>query len=179
MADDQTFRVILIVASLAFLPVIVYHRLKSQATGERLDRWQEGPFILFTLRPIGVACMLGLVAYMVSPRWMAWSSMDLPAWLRWTGVGIGCACALAIRIRRTWSAPAALCRRCARRRPASRAKAQGPGLLLALSILPIRAVSADVPTSALRASGGRSPRRRCCGHHRRIRRRSAPAASPR
>lgn len=26
---------------------------------------------------------------MVNPRWMAWSSMDLPAWLRWTGVGIG------------------------------------------------------------------------------------------
>ena len=89
MADDQTFRVILIAAWLVLLPVMVYHRLRSQATGESLDRWQEGPFILFTLRPIGVACMLGLVAYMVNPRWMAWSSMDLPAWLRWTGVGIG------------------------------------------------------------------------------------------
>ena len=89
MADDQTFRVILIAAWLVLLPVMVYHRIRSQATGESLDRWQEGAFILFTLRPIGVACMLGLVAYMVNPRWMAWSSMDLPAWLRWTGVGIG------------------------------------------------------------------------------------------
>ena len=89
MADDHTFRVILIAASIVLFPVVVYHRLKSQATGETLERWQEGPFILFTLRPIGIACMLGLVAYMVNPRWMAWSSMGLPPWLRWTGVGIG------------------------------------------------------------------------------------------
>jgi protein-S-isoprenylcysteine O-methyltransferase Ste14 len=89
MTDDETFRVILIAASLVLFPIMVYHRLKSQATGEKLDRWQEGPFILFTLRPIGAASMLGLIAYMVDPRWMTWSSMDLPAWLRWTGVGIG------------------------------------------------------------------------------------------
>jgi protein-S-isoprenylcysteine O-methyltransferase Ste14 len=36
--------------------------------------------------------MSGLIAYMISPSWMAWSSMPLPRWLRWTGVGIG-ACA--------------------------------------------------------------------------------------
>lgn len=88
-ADDQTFRAILIAALLVLLPVMVYHRVKSQLTGEPLDRWQEGPLILFTLRPIGVAGMLGLVAYMVDPRWMAWSSMDLPVWLRWVGVGTG------------------------------------------------------------------------------------------
>ena len=33
--------------------------------------------------------MVGLIAYMVDPRSMAWSSIDLPVWLRWTGVGIG------------------------------------------------------------------------------------------
>ncbi len=37
---------------------MVYHRLKSQATGEKLDRWQEGRFILFTLRPVGIITML-------------------------------------------------------------------------------------------------------------------------
>jgi protein-S-isoprenylcysteine O-methyltransferase Ste14 len=68
---------------------MVYHRLKSQATGEKLDRWQEGKFILFTLRPIGIATMAGMVAFMVDPGWMAWSSLRLPDWLRWTGVGVG------------------------------------------------------------------------------------------
>ncbi|MGH8009325.1 MAG: hypothetical protein ACREQ3_20235, partial [Candidatus Binatia bacterium] len=89
MNPDQTFRMILIFGALLLLPVAVYHRLKSQATREKLDRWQEGPFILFTLRPVGIAAMLGLIAYMVSPSWMAWSSVDLPEWLRWSGIALG------------------------------------------------------------------------------------------
>lgn len=89
MNPDQTFRMVLIVGALLIFPVAVYHRLKSQATREPLDRWQEGPFILFTLRPVGLAYMVGLIAYMVDPSSMAWSSMPVPEWLRWTGVGVG------------------------------------------------------------------------------------------
>ena len=89
MNHDQTFRAVLVIGSLVVLPIVLYHRLKSQATGERLDRWQEGLFILITLRPVGVVGMLGLIAYMVEPSWMAWSSVPLPEWLRWTGAGVG------------------------------------------------------------------------------------------
>ena len=59
--------------------------MKSQATGERLDRSQEGVFILASLRPLGLIYWAGMIAYMTNPAWMAWSSMSLPAWLRWTG----------------------------------------------------------------------------------------------
>jgi len=85
---DQTFRAVLLIGFLVVLPVAAYYRLKSQATGEKLDRWQEGLFMLATLRPAGLALWLGLIAYMIRPSWMAWSSVPLPAWLRWTGVGI-------------------------------------------------------------------------------------------
>ncbi len=88
MNADQTFRLILIAGSVIVFPVAVYHRLKAHSTGEKLDRWKEGPFILFTLRPIGIAVMLGLFTYMVNPARMRWSSMPLPVWLRWLGVGI-------------------------------------------------------------------------------------------
>ncbi len=89
MADDSVFRNILIAGWLLLMPVLVYHRIRSQATGERLDRWQEGWFILLTLRPVGLAHMAGLITFMVNPSRMAWAALPLPIWLRWTGVGIG------------------------------------------------------------------------------------------
>jgi protein-S-isoprenylcysteine O-methyltransferase Ste14 len=89
MGDDQVFRLILTAGMAAVLPVGIYHRVRSQATGERLDRRQEGLFILIALRLLGLAGALGLLAYLIDPACMAWSSVPLPAWLRWAGVGLG------------------------------------------------------------------------------------------
>jgi len=89
MEYDQTFRFILILGFAVIVPFGMCHRIQSQATGEKLDRRQEGIFILVTLRPIGIAGMVGLVTYMINPAWMAWSSVALPIWLRWAGVFVG------------------------------------------------------------------------------------------
>ena len=88
MNHDHIFRAVLIVVFLVVFPIGIYHRLKSQATRERLDRREEGLFILATLRPVGAAFWIGLIAWMVDPDWMAWSSVSLPLWLRWLGVGV-------------------------------------------------------------------------------------------
>ena len=88
MNHDHIFRAVLIGVFLVVLPIGIYHRLKSQATRERLDRREEGLFILATLRPVGAAFWIGLIAWMVDPDWMAWSSVSLPLWLRWLGVGV-------------------------------------------------------------------------------------------
>lgn len=89
MSDDQTFRVIIIAAMLAVFPIGLYHRIRSQATGEKLDRRHEGLFVLLTLRPIAAAGAIGGLAYLIDPAWMHWSSVPLPVWLRWIGVGVG------------------------------------------------------------------------------------------
>jgi len=94
MNHDQALRTVLIVVFLVILPIGLYHRIRSQATREKLDRRQEGLFILATLRPLGGVFWLGLIVWMIDPGWMAWSSAPLPVWLRWTGVGViamGCA----------------------------------------------------------------------------------------
>ena len=94
MNHDSALRAVLIVVMAAVLPIGIYHRVKSQATGEKLDRRQEGLFILATLRPLGAAFWFGVFAWMINPRWMAWSSMPLPVWVRWAGVApllTGCA----------------------------------------------------------------------------------------
>ncbi len=89
MTDDLA-RIILLVGFAAVFPVGLYHRLRSR-TDERLDRRQEGWLILLSLRPLATASMAGLVAFLIEPNWMKWSSLDLPNWARWTGVGLGVA----------------------------------------------------------------------------------------
>ena len=89
MDHEQTFRVILILGFVAMLPIGAWHRIKSQATGEKLDRRQEGLFILLTLRPTAAVGMVGTIVYVIDPSWMAWSSAPLPIWLRWSGVVLG------------------------------------------------------------------------------------------
>ena len=87
--DEHVFRFILIAGFAAVCPVGLYHRLKSQASKERLNRREEGLFILLTLRPVAAIAMLGTLAYLINPPWMAWSSVPLPLWLRWFGVSLG------------------------------------------------------------------------------------------
>lgn len=98
MSDDEIFRLILIGGFVAVLPVGVYHRLKA-ATPEKLDRRQEGLFLLISIRLLAGIGMLGLFAFMIDPSWMAWSSVPLPAWVRWIGVAIGVLGALLL----TWT----------------------------------------------------------------------------
>src|SRR4026207_549080 len=88
MNHDQTFRAVLVVAFLVILPIGIYFRFMSQATRERLDRRQEGVFVLATLRPLGASFWLGLIVWMIDPGRMAWSAVPLAVWLRWTGVAM-------------------------------------------------------------------------------------------
>jgi len=86
--SDNTARLILLVGFAIVAPIGVYHRLRAR-TDERLDRTQEGWLILVSLRLFASVAMVGMLAYLVEPAWMAWGSFHLPAWARWCSVGIG------------------------------------------------------------------------------------------
>ena len=87
MTDDLA-RIILLVGFAIVAPVGIYHRLRSR-TDEKLDRRQEGWLVLLTLRPVALAFIAGLVAFLIEPNWMAWASIRLPNWARWIGVVLG------------------------------------------------------------------------------------------
>ncbi len=89
MDHEQAFRLILIAGFVTVFPIGLYHRLRSQATGEKLDRRQEGLFILLTLRPLAAVRMVGVIIWLIDPARMTWSAVALPIWLRWCGVGLG------------------------------------------------------------------------------------------
>ena len=87
MTDDLA-RIILLVGFAVVVPVGTYHRLRSR-TDERLDRRQEGWLILMSRRLLALAGMVGLVAFLIEPSWMAWASLRLPNLARWIGVVFG------------------------------------------------------------------------------------------
>ncbi len=89
--EDQPFRGILIAICAVIFPILIYHRIQSQKTGEKLDRRQEGLLVLLTLRPIGVVLLAGLFLYLADPRAMAWATLVLPAPLRWAGIALALA----------------------------------------------------------------------------------------
>ena len=84
--EDRVFRNALLIISCVMLPVLLYYRIRSQSTGEPLDRRQEGLFILLTLRPVALLAYGGLIAFLMDPAYMNWSSIRLPAVVRWLGI---------------------------------------------------------------------------------------------
>ncbi len=44
---------------------------------------------MILLRLFGFSVWMGLLLYMINPRWMAWSTLSLPPWLRWAGAALG------------------------------------------------------------------------------------------
>lgn len=88
MSDDDVFRIVLGLGLLLVLPVAGYFRFRSHQSREKLDRWQEGLFILIGLRLCGAVAAAGLVAWLIDPELLAWSALPLPLWLRWAGVAV-------------------------------------------------------------------------------------------
>jgi protein-S-isoprenylcysteine O-methyltransferase Ste14 len=88
MTPDEPFRLALLVGAAVVLPIAASYRIRAHRGGEKLDRRQEGLFILLTLRPGALVAVAGAVAYIVDPRSMDWSAVPLPAWVRWGGVGL-------------------------------------------------------------------------------------------
>lgn len=95
MTDDLLFRPILVGGFVALILIVGYRRIQSQSTGESLDRLQEGVFILVGMRVAALILWAGVIAFMIEPAWMVWSSIPLPVWARWAGVAV-CVTTLAL-----------------------------------------------------------------------------------
>jgi protein-S-isoprenylcysteine O-methyltransferase Ste14 len=86
---DATFRPLVAAGFVLIMLIGVPFRVRSQSTGETLDRRQEGVAMMIALRLGGFALWAGAIAFMISPASMSWASLPFPAWLRWMGAGIG------------------------------------------------------------------------------------------
>jgi protein-S-isoprenylcysteine O-methyltransferase Ste14 len=89
MTTESTFRALALANIALCLPIGLYHRARSQATGEKLARREEGIFILIGLRLCGLLAWVAVAAYLIDPDRVSWCSLALPGWLRWAGAAIG------------------------------------------------------------------------------------------
>ena len=101
VSRDDTWRLAIAVVLLVVLPLVAFHRVRA-ATGERLDRRQEGAMQFAALRIFSGFFWIALFAYLFDPAWLAWSAVPLPGWSR----AIGVACAFASVALLAWTLPA-------------------------------------------------------------------------
>jgi protein-S-isoprenylcysteine O-methyltransferase Ste14 len=85
---DATFQPIVIVAFVTIIGIALPFRIRSQATGESLDRTQEGIVTMIVLRLTGLLLWGGGIAFMINPRSMSWASLPLSPAIRWSGLAL-------------------------------------------------------------------------------------------
>ena len=87
MDTENIFKVILPVLIIGFAVHRGYYVRKHGREENTLKKREEG----LTSKIAGLLGMLGfvgIIVYMINPRWLSWAALALPVWLRWTGVGI-------------------------------------------------------------------------------------------
>lgn len=89
MISDQPFRWFFIAIFLGAIFISSYFRRRARQVGGTIPRASEGGRSVFLRLLVAAPLYLSFFAYMLNPRWMEWSSLSLPTWLRWVGVVAG------------------------------------------------------------------------------------------
>ena len=86
MNDENIYHSIALVAFTLAMSISIFYRHQAARSGDRISAArEEGRFPSMVRSLLGLALWLGALAYLFNPQWMAWSQVDLPAWLRWFG----------------------------------------------------------------------------------------------
>ena len=87
MSEPLVFRIVFGVLFLLLFGVVTTYRVKAQS-GRKIDYSKEGGAIFLALRLGGLSIWLYCLLYVVYPRVLAWSFIELPSVVRWAGVGL-------------------------------------------------------------------------------------------
>jgi protein-S-isoprenylcysteine O-methyltransferase Ste14 len=95
MNGQLTFRIALIVLFAGYtLPRNFFQVKAHQAHIENnagKKKWSESKLRLAMMGISGLGTHIIAFLWVINPDWFAWSSLNLPVWLRWIGIGVGVA----------------------------------------------------------------------------------------
>ena len=93
--EESVFRSITAALLVAASSISVYHRHKAElgdSQEELSPSWtEEGLPTFVALRLSGLVLVLSVLTYIINPRLIRWSNVDLPTWMRWSGAGLATA----------------------------------------------------------------------------------------
>ena len=91
------FRWLALVVLLGTIGVSGYYRWRARVASGTIPRSREPGRLIAGRLLVALPLIAGILAYIVSPRSMAWSAYAGPGWLRWLGVALGLASMLSAR----------------------------------------------------------------------------------
>jgi len=87
VSQQAMFRLVFAALFLFLFGVVGTYRRKAQA-GRRIDYSAEGPRLFIALRLGGLFLWGYCFVYIVYPRFLGWSFVDVPSWLRWVAAAV-------------------------------------------------------------------------------------------
>jgi len=88
MDTELVFRSLLLVLILGFMVHRGYYSRKYRPSEENTIMEREASRISGVANGLFLIGLAATICYLVVPRWIAWTSLPLPAGLRWVGVGV-------------------------------------------------------------------------------------------
>ena len=87
MSEPLVFRIVFGALFLLLFGLVTTYRVKAQS-GRKIDYSKEGGAVFLALRLGGLSIWLYCLLYVVYPRVLTWSFIELPSVVRWAGVGL-------------------------------------------------------------------------------------------
>ncbi|HAV76665.1 MAG TPA: hypothetical protein DCX53_04845, partial [Anaerolineae bacterium] len=88
MDTETIFRILLPILIIAFVAHRGYYiRSNSKPEYDTLKKRKEG-IVSKIANLLGIIGLLSTFAYSIDPKWLAFASQSIPAWLRWTGIAL-------------------------------------------------------------------------------------------
>lgn len=95
MNPEILFKIAFYVVFFSFAFVMTIYTKKAKARKEdrairmKMHHEHEVPLLLRIRQIFGIPFYLGLLVWTFAPRFMEWSAIPFPVWVRWAGLGLG------------------------------------------------------------------------------------------
>lgn len=83
------FRWLALAVLAACLGISTFYRHRARRQSGTIPRRQETVPLMIGRSVVALPLFLGILTYILNPRWMAWAELSAPEWIRWTGVCVG------------------------------------------------------------------------------------------